>query len=274
VSVPPPATVSRPAAVVPPAIVEPPPPAGPFVIGTVKDEKGALVQGVRLTATVGSGTTLRTIGDGISNERGEYRFDIELGVAALNVALDKSKPLAETFHDGENRVDVVVNSKVVAKARTNAFTQVCPTSAPGTMLEGHTTSQTDIDELARMLLERGSNAIPDWDLAARGAQGHIAVIADIGNHRRLTTNALPAGFTLADANQLQAQANATRNQLGFLSFQDIWSDGTCATVTVGGDIAVPADPNVIKMCCCSSTTMYEKRAGTWTRTGNVVTSCS
>ncbi|HEY4178287.1 MAG TPA: carboxypeptidase-like regulatory domain-containing protein [Kofleriaceae bacterium] len=257
--------------ITPPA--DAPPSGPPVIIGTVRDETGALVQGIQLV--VGDGKLEPHImGTGVSDEHGQFRFGVELGDAMLRVQYGlKSQTLLETFHAGDNPVDVTVESAAVAKWRANSQDVVCPSSKPGTILEGHTTTQKDIDELAHAILERGKDSIPDYGLAASG-KGDITVIAEIGHNRRLSTNALPPGFAFGDEKAIQAQANLSRNQIGYIHMHDIWSDGTCATVMVGGDIAVPEDPNLVKMCCCTASSIYEKRGGTWVFVQNAWTMCS
>jgi hypothetical protein len=74
---------------------------------------------------------------------------------------------------------------------------------------------------------------------------------------------LPPPFVLKPIAELEAEASRTKTNVGFIHVYSVAVLGDSALITIGGDIAVPKDPNLVKMCCCESQDKYDLEAGTW-----------
>jgi hypothetical protein len=138
---------------------------------------------------------------------------------------------------------------------------------------------TEVDLLIRMLLEQSMTNPKDLaDSTMLPTVGPVYVRAEIpGSPGAIVTpQALPrtGRFVIKHAAELQAEADRTRKTVPFIAFTTAEVIGDRATAEHGVDIAVPTDPNVIKMCCCSERKQYVRKGATWEATGVVVTSCS
>jgi hypothetical protein len=143
----------------------------------------------------------------------------------------------------------------------------CPSSPPGAVIEGHTTSQADIDDLVVAVLNRfvsDPSAIPDHGLLAHGGVAYLNTnVRDQQVISPAAVKASPIPLVGKSYFDLQDLADSTRKEINFIDFSKITSDGSCAFVHVGVDFTMPRRPGVIKMCCCTALDVYEKRTGRW-----------
>jgi hypothetical protein len=143
----------------------------------------------------------------------------------------------------------------------------CPGSPPGAVVEGHTTSQADIDDLVVAVLNRfvaDPSAIPDHGLLSKGGVAYLNInVRDQQVISPAAIKASPIPLVGKSYFDLQDLADSTRKEINFIDFSKITSDGSCAFVHVGVDFTMPRRPGVIKMCCCTALDVYEKRTGRW-----------
>jgi len=95
----------------------------------------------------------------------------------------------------------------------------------------------------------------------------VKVQFELDGQSRLSDAALPhissRHFVAKPRAQLRDEADRTRNEITFIGFSDIYSDGTCGIVDVGADFLAPTRQPATKRCCCTATDVYEKRDGRW-----------
>ena len=90
----------------------------------------------------------------------------------------------------------------------------------------------------------------------------------------VTPPRLPPPFVLKPIAELDAEATRTKTNIGFIHVYSVSVTGTTAVITIGGDVSVPKDPNIIKMCCCESVDTYDFAAGAWVFTARKQSICS
>jgi hypothetical protein len=242
--------------------------------GIVIDAKtGRPLGGVDVEAYPGDEEPTRTE----TNEYGRYR--LELAARKFDVVASYGLARAEkrlAIADGEVmhhdfRIDH--DQLVVALRDFPPFN--CPSSKPDTIIEGHTTPQHEVDEIARAVLERSINApdtIPDHH---RGTPDYVSTDVYSGR-RRLTGAALPdgRGFVARSDEQLQQEANRTRQNVFYIRFTRIDSNGSCALVDVGAGVAKPEAADAFSsVCTCSRRDAYEKTNGRWVLVRSDLASC-
>jgi hypothetical protein len=242
--------------------------------GTVIDAKtGQPLGGVDVDAYPGDEEPTRTQ----TNEYGRYR--LELAARKFNVRASYGLANADkriAMADGQvMHLDFRIDHDELVVALRDFPPFNCPSSKPDTIIEGHTTPQREVDEIARAVLERSID-VPDTILDhARGTPAYVSTDVYSGR-RRLTGAALPDGraFTARSHAQLQDEANRTRQNVFHIRFTRIDSDGSCAIVEVGGDVAIPesADPLTF-VCTCSRRDAYEKTDGRWVLVRSDLASC-
>jgi hypothetical protein len=127
-----------------------------------------------------------------------------------------------------------------------------------------------IDELARIELERyvaDPKTLPDGGLLD-APYVRVEVPVTVGEKAApagaLTAAALPAGatFELETGAELQAEADRTGHNVGFVGVSLIW-EPPGARVGFGVDIAIPTKNRGAKLCCCTAYDVFERRAGRW-----------
>ena len=83
----------------------------------------------------------------------------------------------------------------------------------------------------------------------------------------------PGSFALHTAAEIQAEADHRGDNVAYVQIF-VRIEGDHAQVSEGVDIALPKASQQIKMCCCSSSREYVKRAGRWEPSRTVMTACS
>lgn len=251
----------------------------------------ASIEGYVRDKETGAGVAGVEVDGGINGEYLKWATTDENGRFTLPVR----PPQAELFlHIGEAKIhrsnipatagtttkidDLVVEHTDLLLERERHPPLNCPGSLPGAIVEGHTTSQADIDDLVGAALARfvvDPDAIPDHGLLAKGKVSFINTTID-RDHRisSLAVKASPIPLVGKSYDDLQDLANRTRKEINFIDFSKITSDGTCAFVDVGVDFTMPASEGGFKMCCCIGHDIYEKRAGRWVFVRSEGVSCA
>ncbi len=231
-------------------------------------QTGATVPGIEVDAWLGARHHGRVSAWVISDENGFFRLEVEPGTGFLFTSLGELDAAPSlVFRPGTRiGIDVTVDPNELAQWRAMNPPEACPSSPPGTIIEGHTTTQQDLDDIARTVLERSavdSSAIPDLGIAARGSVP-IAVRVDVRTGKQLTARALPpSGFVLKTLEELQKQADRLDRDVGYVELSQLYSNGSCAVVDVGGDFVSPSRQSFGKLCCCTARDIYEKRGARW-----------
>jgi hypothetical protein len=125
---------------------------------------------------------------------------------------------------------------------------------------------SEIDGLVRQVLADriAAKDIPDWGLL-QGAT-RIAIRSD-PIRLPIGKDALPAleGYELEliTAEEAQAAAERTRGNVRFIAIERLQIQGDTASLWIGVDVTMPADPKLIKMCCCSRGLDYRRAADRW-----------
>jgi hypothetical protein len=82
-----------------------------------------------------------------------------------------------------------------------------------------------------------------------------------------TTLALPPDYArqhiVTTEDDLQREATRSGRDIRFIRIFGLEIDGSCATVTVGGDIVFAVLNGIVKMCCCRETEVFLRRGGRW-----------
>ena len=81
-------------------------------------------------------------------------------------------------------------------------------------------------------------------------------------------------FELLPGATAQAEADRTRKNVPFIAIDRASITGDEATVWIGADLAMPADPATVKMCCCEAEGQFERRQGRWSFVKWRTTKCS
>lgn len=137
-------------------------------------------------------------------------------------------------------------------------------------------ARTDTDDLLAMMLNEyiaDPKSMPDAGLLTDS--GPIDLVIDVEHGAPVRFERLPQGkrrFVIKTVAEIQHEADATKTRIGYLHLA-ISFDAKGAMVTRGGDIAFPADPKVIKMCCCSSSRHYDKTPAGWRPARTMMESC-
>jgi hypothetical protein len=74
--------------------------------------------------------------------------------------------------------------------------------------------------------------------------------------------------------ELDAEADRVKNTVGYIHIFGVEVKGDVATITIGGDVALPAANRAHKMCCCESTDEWDRKAGAWSFAGSKMSICS
>jgi hypothetical protein len=137
---------------------------------------------------------------------------------------------------------------------------------------------TASDELVAMVLTEyiaDPKSLPDGQLIA--ATAAIPVVVDVSNGPPPTLSRLPRGarpFEFTTLDELRKQADVTSKQIGYLHISIEIESPTSAQVERGTDIALPTNPAVVKLCCCSTSRRYDRTPTGWKLHGNIaITSC-
>jgi quercetin dioxygenase-like cupin family protein len=137
----------------------------------------------------------------------------------------------------------------------------------------------DVQQFVRMaLMDRvRANDVPDLNLLHAS---HRIAVRDVmpTAHLALNESALPQldpyHFFLLSPADAQAVADRRKQTMPFLTVDQPSIDGDTATVWLGVDIAAPADPNMIRLCCCTGRAEFRRSGGGWAFVKWLVTICS
>ena len=209
----------------------------------------------------------------MTDENGHYRVEVGAGTCGLS----SSFGLASADRDGlviqtgqTTVVDLELpHDAVVAEARTRPR---CPGDPPGTIIDGHTTSQADLDAIAHAVLTRfaaDASTLPDAHLLETGP---VRVQID-GGPQRLGSGALPSSrFVARTTAELEAEARRSGRDVPYIRIDRIYASGGCAVVSAGTDFAMAK--SAMKLCCCTGRDIYAKRGGRWRFVRRAGTSCA
>ena len=70
-------------------------------------------------------------------------------------------------------------------------------------------------------------------------------------------------FYLTSASAAQAEADKTRRSVYYLIVDRASVAGDSATASLGVDVALPSDPNTVKLCCCAGDGQFRRTNGRW-----------
>ena len=137
----------------------------------------------------------------------------------------------------------------------------------------------DIDELVQQALADRFRArdIPDFAMLSDGRR--IAVRRELPiAGLTLGPAALPRidsyEFHLVSAATAQAEADRTKKDVPFIAVDRAAIAGDTATIWIGADFAAPAEPGMVKTCCCQAQAQFERREGRWVFVKWAVTMCA
>lgn len=133
---------------------------------------------------------------------------------------------------------------------------------------------SDRDAIVRAVLERylaDPTTLPDAGLLRD--PGGINVVVDPAGVAAAALPANPARpFALRRPEEVQAAANQLGAEVSYVRIS-IDLTGDRAVVVSGGDFALPAAGDAIKMCCCAAFDIYEKHDGRWWFVARTSTRC-
>jgi hypothetical protein len=239
-----------------------------LITGHVRDRTTlAYVAGVRVEVWLGAIHNGRSGGLSVSDEHGYFFVDTDPGSGfVIPDDSDGMSPHPFLLRAGEAlSIDVTIDPAQLAESRKNAPPDTCPSSVVGTIVKGHSTSQSDLDDLVRAVLERSGTdeaAIPEGAVSLEGGEP-ILLDVEAGPRQVFTTRALPSTrYELRTRAELQQQAETSHKRVGFIDVGSVYSNGSCAMLSLGGDYVVPANTQK-GMCCCVGYDVYEKRGSVW-----------
>jgi hypothetical protein len=247
-------------------------PGASFVEGHVRNARtGEPLVGMRVWLGGPCSREVRSMA--ISDETGYFRLELGSGRCEIYASYGGTASSRTVRFDAARHRAVVVelaidSAKLAAALRTDPPLR-CPSSPVGAIIEGWRPSPTDRDALAQAVLER--YVANPRSLAEHIApeNGIVMVDAELSDGRgQLTEAALPTAagspLVLQPAHALQAEADRRRRRVQAIRFDEIYSDGSCAIVTVGGAVIRRRDADPFTWwCTCSATELFEKRAGVW-----------
>lgn len=258
-------------------IAAPPPPPP-----RVKLPQPAIVEGYLLDAKTKAGVqnvrvTVRSTDDDVrevatTDDRGHYELLFDEPVAAIDAFIGSTTVEKSnlTLTSGKRtRVNLLVSHREVVAARADALR--CPHSPPGAVIEGHTTSQADIDGVSRAVLLRYASDRASSDDASIAAPADVPVSTSLRhqNHRNdhLSSRAIPTTSTIrfipSSITELQTQADQQNASFYFIDITSLYSDGSCAVVSIVEDIMAPTSKKAGRHCRCTADDVYQKRGGKW-----------
>lgn len=271
-----------PRAVVPAAPV---PPRGAVYGRALDSETGLGVPGLWIFAYPDS--IKLGAGSAISDEDGHYEIKMPLGTGSIGAvnfgspwgtgmqAVSATTPVA--FQVGPPLlVDIQVDHAALVAQRTKYPPLACPHSPPGTVVEGHTLSQRDLDDVVYGVLQRFATdrkSIEDF---------HVKDLrlVRVRTQQRVDLRASTAAFPLVRGTrfvdmtlaELKAEATETQKAIAYISFGHVSSDGTCAVLEVGGDVVYPDETSHTKYGC-SEKALWERVNGRWMFAQSVYSIC-
>jgi hypothetical protein len=86
--------------------------------------------------------------------------------------------------------------------------------------------------------------------------------------------ALPAPFVAMTKAELDAEADRTSADVGFIHVFAVEVHGDDADIAIGGDVALPAAHRKHKLCCCEGKDHYTRTNGSWTYAATGMQICS
>jgi hypothetical protein len=207
-----------------------------------------------------------------TDEHGHYTLQLQPTRAKLFVWIggNSRKPVAVSVRAGHvTRVDLFVDHADVVAERQLHPPRNCPDSAAGAVVDGHTTTQQDIDDIAGAVLARfAKNPSTMPDHALLGDSAIVNVNTNVGTKWHISLAAI-----LSTQNRkligrpyfaMQDEADSTGHDIYYINISDVTSDGSCAFVSAGVDFMTPTSKHIWTLCCCTGHDIYEKRDGHWT----------
>jgi hypothetical protein len=85
---------------------------------------------------------------------------------------------------------------------------------------------------------------------------------------------LPAPFVAMTKTELEAEADRTGANVGFIHIFAVEATGDNADITIGGDVAIPAVNRKHRLCCCEGTDHYTRTNGVWSYASTGMQICS
>ena len=126
----------------------------------------------------------------------------------------------------------------------------------------------EIDALVRQVLEERLVAGDIPDIRLLGGAKHLAIRSDLSLSRlTLGEGALPRRegyeFRLLSEAEAIAEAERVRALVYFIAVDRFEWSGDTATMSLGVDFVAPADPVIVKMCCCERRAQYRRIQNRW-----------
>jgi len=127
----------------------------------------------------------------------------------------------------------------------------------------------EVEAIVREVLQDrlAAGDIPDIGLLQGGRR--IAIRSELPRSRLiLGAGALPERqgyeFRLISSAEASAEAERTKASVYFITVDRFERSADTVSMWIGTDFVAPADPKMVKMCCCESQVRYRRIAGTWT----------
>jgi hypothetical protein len=225
-----------------------------------------------ITIYIGSRIHDREVVMTTTDEHGYYRLELPPCGCELSASYGTASTDVDTVDIHEHQktvVDVSVDHSALEAALREEPPLNCPGSLPNTIVEGHSTSQADLDAVANAVLARfaaDDSTLPDGGMLTPGV---VFVVTDIGGrpNRHLSENALPSRsrrrFIAKTRAEVQSEADRLGRSVHFVEFAYVDSDGSCAVVWDGVGFVKPSKESPYALCCCTGVDVYEKRDGRW-----------
>jgi hypothetical protein len=124
----------------------------------------------------------------------------------------------------------------------------------------------DVITAALLRVKADPTSLPDHGLVG----SNVYVMIEPGTAKP----PLPPPFVAMTHVELDAEADRIHNGVGFVHIFGVEVKGDVATITIGGDVALPAANRAHKLCCCESTDEWNRKAGAWTFGGSKMSICS
>jgi len=127
-------------------------------------------------------------------------------------------------------------------------------------------SQQDVDAFVRDVLLDAVTVRRFPDISS--GRERYNVQSDLPRLKMVATRAaLPdipgSAFTLVTRAEAQVLAERSNQDVPFITIDIIAMTATEASAQVGTDIAMPARPGVVKLCCCTGVARYTRQNGRW-----------
>lgn len=130
-------------------------------------------------------------------------------------------------------------------------------------------ASAEVESLVQQALQDRLTAQQLPDIKLLGSGPRIAIRDEIPSAAlRLSLGALPKRegyeFYLISPSAAQSEANRTRMPVHFIAVDRPEISGDTATLWLGVDVVFPADPTLVKMCCCRGKAELHRAGNRWT----------